>query len=277
MEPDRGARRAPTVRQPWYPLEERYGLIFAYLGPPERAPALPRYELLEHLDEGEQLEADANSIGSGGGVIVPCNWLQHYENVMDPFHVPVLHDGFSGTQFVADMGVVPEVRFENFPLGVRSHQHRALDDGRRLHRITECVLPNVRVVANPTLTPGRCTSLGWVLPIDSRTYRVYTVARVKELGTLGKIRARPGGKLWFDMTEREHQQFPGDWEAQVGQGPVTLHSEEHLARSDQGVRMLRAAFERELAKLDTGENPVGWSDDPDGHHTSLAGNFFSDD
>ena len=47
------------------------------------------------------------------------------------------------------------------------------------------------------------------------------------------------GKLWADLTEEEHQQFPGDWEAQVGQGPITFHSEEHLATSDQGVVMLR--------------------------------------
>ncbi len=32
------------VRQPWYPLQERYGLIFAYLGPAEKQPALPRYD-----------------------------------------------------------------------------------------------------------------------------------------------------------------------------------------------------------------------------------------
>ena len=32
-EPEGGLFR-DKVRQPWYPLEERYGLIFAYMGPP---------------------------------------------------------------------------------------------------------------------------------------------------------------------------------------------------------------------------------------------------
>jgi phenylpropionate dioxygenase-like ring-hydroxylating dioxygenase large terminal subunit len=41
------------VRQPWYPLQERYGLIFAYLGPAEKKPVLPRYECLEKMDDGE--------------------------------------------------------------------------------------------------------------------------------------------------------------------------------------------------------------------------------
>jgi len=37
------------------------------------------------------------------------------------------------------------------------------------------------------------------------------------------------------MWEAEHQDYPGDFEAQGSQGPVTLHSEEHLFGSDKGV------------------------------------------
>jgi len=36
-EPD-GGRHRENARQPWYPVEERYGLVFAYLGPRERQP-----------------------------------------------------------------------------------------------------------------------------------------------------------------------------------------------------------------------------------------------
>ncbi len=41
-EPD-GGRHRERVRQPWYPLREQYGLIFAYMGPPDKMPVLPRY------------------------------------------------------------------------------------------------------------------------------------------------------------------------------------------------------------------------------------------
>ena len=47
-EPDRGRRR-DVARQPWYPVEERYGLLFVYMGPPERKPPLPRYDFFEEL------------------------------------------------------------------------------------------------------------------------------------------------------------------------------------------------------------------------------------
>src|SRR5580698_5060044 len=43
-EPD-GGRHREKARQPWYPLEEKYGLVFAYLGPPSKQPLLPRYDI----------------------------------------------------------------------------------------------------------------------------------------------------------------------------------------------------------------------------------------
>jgi phenylpropionate dioxygenase-like ring-hydroxylating dioxygenase large terminal subunit len=73
-EPDGGLHK-DKVRQPWYPVEERYGLIFAYMGPPEKQPPLPRFEALEVLRPGETVEAAANCAATGGPFIVPCNWL----------------------------------------------------------------------------------------------------------------------------------------------------------------------------------------------------------
>ena len=52
-------------RQPWYPVQELYGLIWAYMGPPDKKPVLPKYECLEMLEEGEFLDANDDSIGGG--------------------------------------------------------------------------------------------------------------------------------------------------------------------------------------------------------------------
>ena len=57
-EPNPTGAQCQRVRQPWYPVEERYGLVFAYLGPPEKKPVLPRYECLEVMAAGEFVEAD---------------------------------------------------------------------------------------------------------------------------------------------------------------------------------------------------------------------------
>ena len=262
MEPDNGEKVRGKIRQPWYPVEERYGLIFAYLGPPEKKPLLPRYELLENLPDDLVVVANDSNLGSGGYGIAPCNWLQHYENVMDPFHVPVLHQGFSGIQFVAEMGVKPDVTFAAFDQGVRSEQWRSLDDGRKVKRVTECVLPNVRIVASPKLAWGPAEGVGFVLPIDSTHYLVYNVARATPGTDLNAIRSRPGGKDWRDLTDEERQRFPGDWEAQVSQGAITFHSEEHLASSDQGIAILRRLLARQVKIVAEGGDPAGWTQTP---------------
>jgi phenylpropionate dioxygenase-like ring-hydroxylating dioxygenase large terminal subunit len=260
-----GGRRRHMVRQPWYPVQERYGLVFAYMGPPGKMPVLPRYECLEVLDPGEFIDADDTSIGSGGPAVVPCNWLQHWENVVDPFHVPILHGSFSGTQFTPTMDTMPEVVFENAPLGVRVVSHRTLPDGRSFRRVTEVCMPTLRVVPNPRVGKfGRVESIGWTIPIDDTHYRIYTAARVTEKGVI-LPRGKDAATLvpWQDLTPEERRARPNDYEAQVGQGPITLHSEEHLVSSDLGIAMLRRLLERELRALAEGRDPVGVSFDPE--------------
>jgi nitrite reductase/ring-hydroxylating ferredoxin subunit len=278
-EPD-GGRHRGLVRQPWYAVQERYGLLFAYMGPPERKPVLPRYDALEELDAGEFIDADDTSIGSGGAAVVPCNWLQHFENVMDPFHVPILHGTFSGPQFTEAMSRMPTVTWDVTERGVKSLQVRALEGGQVMHRVTEVVLPTLRVVANPYVGAwSRVESLGWTLPIDDTHYRIYTAGRVRERGAFlpRGAGAATGRKRWADMTEDERRRAPGDWEAQVGQGAITLHSEEHLETSDKGVVMVRKAFEAQLATLAAGRDPINVSFDPAAPPVKLeAGNFLLD-
>lgn len=273
-----GGRQRDRVRQPWYPVQEQYGLIWAYMGPPERKPVLPRYECLENLDEGEFLEADDSSIGGGGPQVVPCNWLQHYENLVDPFHVVILHSSFSGTQFVPQMAVMPEVTWETTELGVRTLSLRKLPDGRTLRRISEAGLPTLRVIPNPKLGRyGRVESLGWVLPIDDHSFRIYVAGRVREQGELSRMRTRMNGKLWEEMSEAEHQMFPNDVEAMVSQGVIARHSEEHLAQTDRGIVMLRRLLHKQVDAVREGRDPLCVSYDPEAPPVVFAaGNFLVD-
>ena len=273
-----GGPRRDKVRQPWYPLEERYGLLFAYLGPPQKKPLLPRYDSLEELAPGEFIEADDSSIGSGGAQVVPCNWLQHWENVVDPFHVPILHGSFSGAQFVAQMAQMPKVEFSATGRGVKVLSLRTLEDGRLFRRVTEAVMPTLRVVPNPRVgSYGKVESIGWVLPIDDTHYRIYVAGRVSEQGQLGKMRSKMNGKFWWDLTEEEHQRFPGDYEAQTGQGPITLHSEEHFAASDKGIALLRRFLEQQLEKVAGGGDPAGVAFDEENACVRFeAGNYLED-
>ncbi len=271
-----GRRIKDNVRQPWYSVEERYGLIFAYMGPPERKPVLPRYECLGTLEQGEFVEADDTSVGSGGPAIVPCNWLQHFENVVDPFHVPILHGSFSGAQFTQAMASMPDVAFETSPRGVTVRSTRKAEDGRTFYRVTEAALPTLRVVPNPRVSQfAPVESIGWVLPIDDTSFRIYVAGRVRETGEIGRMRSTFDGKLWRDMSEAEHQRFPGDYEAQVGQGPITVHSEEHLAGSDRGITLLRRMLRDQIKAVVEGRDPIGVGFDPEAPAVTFeAGNYI---
>ncbi len=96
-EPKGGVNRA-AYRQPWYPVQERYGLVWAYMGPPDKMPLLPRFEHMEPLGEGEFSFVVDNSMLSHadlhGPAVVPYAWLNINDKVMDPFHVYILHANF---------------------------------------------------------------------------------------------------------------------------------------------------------------------------------------
>jgi phenylpropionate dioxygenase-like ring-hydroxylating dioxygenase large terminal subunit len=273
-----GGQACDKVRQPWYPVQEQYGLIWAYMGPPDKKPVLPKYECLETLDSGEFLEADDHSIGGGGPQIIDCNWLQHYENLVDPFHVVILHSSFSGTQFVEQMALMPKVRWETAEQSVRTISNRTTPDGKILHRISEAGLPTLRIIPNPKIGRyGMVESLGWILPIDDEHFRIYVVGRVREKGELHKMRSRLNGKLWEELTPQEHQQFPGDYEAMTSQGKTAKHSEEFLATSDIGIVKLRRLLEAQLTAMAEGKNPAGISFDPNAPPVKFAaGNYLQE-
>ena len=77
------------------------------------------------------------------------------------------------------------------------------------------------------------------------------------------------------MTEQERQRSPGDFEAQAGQGPISLHSEEHLVTSDRGIMMQRRLLEKQIEVVREGGDPVGVYFDPVKALVHVrSGNFF---
>jgi len=272
-EPELGRHR-DKVRQPWYPVDERYGLIFAYLGPPKRKPQLPRWDVLEQIESDEIIEA-SDQIQSGPK-LVPCSWTHHYDNVPDHYHVPILHGSNSGVQFVEMMARMPQINWEYTGIGVNTRSRRKLDNGKTMLRITEGVLPNIRLVPDPGASRyGKCESVSWLLPADDTHYMLY--AAVKKKPGWKRAFTRPGGKSWDQLSDAEHQQYPDDYEAQVGQGPITLHSEEHLGTTDQGVVMLRRLLLQQADAVAEGKDPAALSfDEAAAAVATHAGNFLID-
>jgi len=80
-----------------------------------------------------------------------------------------------------------------------------------------------------------------------------------------------GGHEALDAAAR----YPNDYEAQVGQGAVTFHSEERLAATDRGVVMFRRRLRAEIEAVGEGRDPSGVTFDPARAVVAVqAGNFL---
>ena len=108
-----------------------------------------------------------------------CNWFQTHENVMDPYHVFILHGTFSGTQFTEIMNIFPEISWDFTDYGVRSFQDRKLDDGR-----STTGSPSSSCRTSESSPIHACSSftrtdnVAWTLPIDDTTTRIFTAFRM---------------------------------------------------------------------------------------------------
>ncbi|MGB5758433.1 MAG: aromatic ring-hydroxylating dioxygenase subunit alpha [Acidimicrobiales bacterium] len=272
-----------NVVQPWYPCLDYHGLTFAYMGPPEHEPPFPTWDALESDGDGDVILADDTGYGLGGGTVLDCNWLQVFENVMDPYHVFVLHSTFSVQQFSDAMAVLPTVAWEYTDTGVLTYQDRVLDSGRIYRRITECFLPNARIVANVGAgSPGEGYRPGghvsYVVPIDDTHTTMLSLLRCHTDADGQPVfppRATWNGKAWDDLSEHERQTMPGDHEAQTGQGAITSHATENLGHTDRGVQMVRHRLREMVSAWETGRPMKGLASGlvsvP-----SVAGNFLLD-
>lgn len=276
-----GGKNLAVARQPWYPVVERYGLVFAYMGPPDRQPLLPQYDILENLAANEELIVEATGYFGHAAPVedphVPYHWLQHWENIVDPYHVYILHSTFSSIQFAEVHKTMPKVKFESIDGGVIYRARRILEDGRSFERINSALLPNVSVIPEISGNEGRSVMMAWHVAVDDTTFRGFMIRKVKRGESYFTGIKAHNGKVWTEASEEERRDYPSDYEAQSGQGPITLHSEEHLVTSDIGIVMLRRKMKEQIGVVMQGGDPEGVIlDESDALVETLSGNFYVD-
>ena len=238
---------------------------------------LPRYDNLEAIGPDEEYWVNLGGFGSTGDDsldVVPYSWLHMNDNVMEPFHVQVLHSTFSVVQFAPQFSVMPKVDFFTTENGVCYSAVRRLDDGREVDRISSWIMPNIMSVPDIQLREGQSSGISWVVPVDDSHYLQAIVMKMPR-GSGGRLEMRLDGKTWREMSPEDHQRIPGDYEAQAGQGPVSLHSEEHLATSDRGIVMQRRMLAQQIKVVAEGGDPLGVAFDPAAALVKIrSGNFY---
>ncbi|HZQ61778.1 MAG TPA: aromatic ring-hydroxylating dioxygenase subunit alpha [Casimicrobiaceae bacterium] len=241
-----------------YPVVEYEGVIFAYMGPPEKKPQFPVMDAMI-MPDNRMVPYLIHS---------PCNWQQVSENSMDPFHVPFLHTRVAGPQFSEIFAELPIIEYHETPYGFFYTNARRVGDYIWV-RMHDHLVPNfsqngaifenvsrVRYFGRPGLTR-------WVVPVDDTNTMVIAWRHYNDRDDpqhLGKPENVGLGKTDFygqsgDRTYDERQDTPGDWEAWCSQGPITSHEREHLATTDRGISLLRRRLRREIENLQKGIEP----------------------
>ncbi len=173
---------------------------------------------------------------------------------------------------------MPKVDFEYIPGGIVYKARRRFDDGRIMTRISCLMIPNVASVPDVELSPSLSSTISWVVPVDDTHHQSFRAIRTREPSD--EVLFKPlqyGGKTWNEMTPEERRDVPGDFEAQGGQGPLTLNSEEHLGTSDRGIIMLRRLMLKQMEAVAGGDDPIGVIFDPAQAVLSMpSGNFYDD-
>ena len=249
------------IQHPCYPVREFGGLLFAYMGPLERMPEFPVYDVWQK--EGGQLQA---RMGPRVGGPVNCNWLQAEENLMDALHTFWLHTLHSGPQFPSQVyGVDPDaLQYEETEMGMRFVLTRKLENGKRWELIWEMIMPlNVHLVYTDEPKTERVRAVTYCVPIDDTHQLGASIRWIPEgesESPSGREQLAPGGRK---NTSYEYaQRHPDDKEAVEGQGPIAPHRLEHLVTSDKGVMMYRSILRKAIETALRGDDPKGILRDP---------------
>jgi phthalate 4,5-dioxygenase len=281
-----GSTLCRHVRQRSYPVQERGGIVFAYLGT-GTPPAFPDFDCFV---------APASHTFAFKGFL-ECNWLQALEVGIDPAHASYLHRFFEdadpsanygrqfrGTSASSDVPMTkvlrefsrPTIDVERADYGMRLVARRRIDEDRMHVRITNLVFPHAFVIplsASITITQ-------WHVPVDDVScywYAIFTSfaeamdkedmrERRLQLYELPDYKPRLNRRngYGFDAGDQATRTYTGmgddinvhDQWAVESQGRIQDRTREHLGQSDKGVALYRRILLEAIEQAEAGKPPL---------------------
>ena len=269
-----GSKLCSRIKQAAYPVVERAGTIFAYVGEGE-PPAFPHFDCF--------VAPDAHVFAFKG--LFECNWLQALEVGMDPAHASYLHRFFKdadtsasyGKQFRgasadSEMPITqvlreferPDIAVEPTDYGLRLTALRQLSESKTHVRVTNVVFPQAFVIP----MSAEMTISQWHVPVDD-THCYWYAIFTSFAGPVDKQQMREQRLQLYELPDytsrknkRNHYGYNVDeqltetytgmgddinvhdqW-AIESQGPIQNRTREHLGTTDKGI----IAYRRMLVK-----------------------------
>ncbi len=278
-----GSRMQENIRAAAYPVVERNGIIWAYLGPGD-PPAFPDFDCFR--------APDTHVFAFKG--LWECNWLQALEVGIDPAHASFLHrflqdedpaDSY-GKQFrdtAANTEIPmtrllreyprPEITVEDTDYGLRLTALRHLADGRTHVRVTNQIFPGAICIP----MSREMTITQWHVPVDDGTcywYSMFTSFdkpvdkvlmreqrlkehRLPDYAPLKNARNNYG----YDPDEQSRETYTGmgldinvhDQWAVESMGRIQDRTREHLGKTDVAIIRNRRKLRDAIAAVKAGD------------------------
>ena len=280
---DEGSDFCKRIKLKSYPLVERGGIIWIYMGQPEHQPPLPEWEFAT--------VPDAHRFVSKRLQI--CNWLQALEGGIDSSHVSFLHSGGLKTDplFKGSKGnqynlndLRPKFEVVDGEAGVFVGARRKAEPGFVYWRITPWVMPCFTMVPPRADHPihghfwvpiddENC----WAWSFDYHPSRPLSDGEVQAMrngagihckyvpGTFIPLANHTNDYLMDRERQRSGELYSGvegiavqDSSLQESMGPIADRTREHLTGTDKGiVQTRRRLIEAALALAERGVAPPG--------------------
>ena len=147
-----------------YPTAELGGVVWAYMGPPERTPALPKFAWTQAPESHRHVSK----------VIQECNWLQALEGGLDTSHAPIMHRllkdnagrGGINPSSAYVRAKAPSIVVDLTDYGYQYAGIRALGDDEQHIRTYHYILPFHQIRASRSETGSRVDAGHIWVPID---------------------------------------------------------------------------------------------------------------
>lgn len=283
------------VRLKSYPVRERNGVLWAYMGPDENPPELPSMEW--NMVSQENVHVSMR--------IQDCNWLQALEGEIDSAHAAILHgrvdSGGSIDQWKQAADLTPKFEVVQHAGGVHVASRRKLGEDKNYIRVNQFLMPFWTLVPPFSQYP-ELSGHAWVTIDDEHTLCImfsyhptqpfYEKTRQlfvsghngRETGHASENSfeqrpvTHPYHTYWSkynranaygyapELAEKYNAGMPGLWlqdaACQSGVLPIYDRSKENLGLSDSGVIRTRRVLLETVKKLHTdGVRPLS-VDDP---------------
>jgi phenylpropionate dioxygenase-like ring-hydroxylating dioxygenase large terminal subunit len=289
---DDGSELCKSVKLTAYPCVELGGVIWTYMGPPEKQPPVPEFEWTQVPESHRHISKR----------IQECNYLQAMEGGIDSSHVSWLHSGelktdplhvnTEGAKHIVNRRPVFEVHKADTGLVIAAK--RKVDEEKSYWRVTQWIMPWYTMIppygdnalrghAFVPMDDENCVVWNWAhhptrplneSEMDAMTKEDGAYAALIP-GTFRPVANKDNDYLIDRAGQKSGRYYSGvkgiamqDASLQESMGPIVERQLEVLVATDHGIVQARRRLMNAATQLTDGAAPPGL--DPATHHVRSA-------